>query len=129
MPSASCPPTTRSTTSSSCPATTCLQPTTVPSGPAPSRRGTTSAASSKPHNPHLPCSPSSSPSSQLPPNNLTVPRTESDQRINVPIRTNTQRFCLVRMVRYQAKGFSSPRNPTRAFSVYWASESAEDFHL
>jgi len=42
-------------------------------------------------------------------------RTESDQRINVPIRTNTQRFCLVRTVRYQAKGFSSPRNPTRAF--------------
>jgi transposase len=41
-------------------------------------------------------------------------RTESDQRINVPIRTNTQRFCLVRTVRYQAKGFSSPRNPTRA---------------
>ena len=42
-------------------------------------------------------------------------RTESDQRINVPIRTNTQRFCLVRTVRYQAKGFSSPRNPTRAY--------------
>src|ERR687890_571174 len=41
-------------------------------------------------------------------------RTESDQRINVPIRTNTQRFCLVRTVRYQAKRFSSPRNPTRA---------------
>src|SRR3954447_20194244 len=41
-------------------------------------------------------------------------RTESDQRINVPIRTNTQRFCLVLTVRYQAKGFSSPRNPTRA---------------
>src|SRR4051794_21273695 len=39
---------------------------------------------------------------------------QSDQRINVPIRTNTQRFCLVRTVRYQAKGFSSPRNSTRA---------------
>jgi hypothetical protein len=45
---------------------------------------------------------------------LALFRTESDQRINVPIRTNTQRFCLVRTVRYQAKGFSSPRNPTRA---------------
>src|SRR3954454_2574997 len=43
-------------------------------------------------------------------------RTESDQRINVPIRTNTQRFCLVRTVRYQAKGWSSPRNPTRALA-------------
>jgi hypothetical protein len=41
-------------------------------------------------------------------------RNESDQRLNVPIRTNTQRFCLVRTVHYQAKGFSSPRNPTRA---------------
>src|SRR3954452_189356 len=51
MFNASCPPTTRSTTSSSCPATKCLQPTTAPSGPAPSRRGTTSAASSKPHSP------------------------------------------------------------------------------
>src|SRR3954468_7444290 len=45
---------------------------------------------------------------------LALFRTESDQRINVPIRTNTQRFCLVRTVRYQAKGFSSPQNPTRA---------------
>src|SRR3954447_10937969 len=27
---------------------------------------------------------------------------------------NQQRFCLVRTVRYQAKGFASPRNPTRA---------------
>jgi hypothetical protein len=41
-------------------------------------------------------------------------RTESYQRINVPIRTNTQRLCLARAVRYQAKGFSSPRNPIRA---------------
>jgi hypothetical protein len=41
---------------------------------------------------------------------------ESDQRLNVPIRTNTQRFCLVRTVHYQAKGCSSPRNPTRAFT-------------
>src|SRR5215212_7462878 len=46
---------------------------------------------------------------------LALFRTESDQRINVLIRTNMQRFCLVRTVRYQAKGFSSPRNPTRAF--------------
>ena len=45
-------------------------------------------------------------------------RTESDQRINVPIRTNTQKFCLVRTVCYQAKGFSSPRNPTRAGAFY-----------
>src|SRR3954454_15014277 len=37
----------------------------------PSRRGTT--ASSKPHNPQHPCSPSSSPNPRLPPNNLTVP--------------------------------------------------------
>src|SRR4051812_23795297 len=42
-------------------------------------------------------------------------RTQSDQRINVPIRTNTQRFCLVLTVRYQAKGFPSPRNPIRAY--------------
>ena len=28
-------------------------------------------------------------------------RTESDQWINVPIRTNTQRFCLTRSVHYQ----------------------------
>ena len=28
-------------------------------------------------------------------------RTESDQRINCPIRTNTQRFCLARAVHYQ----------------------------
>ena len=28
-------------------------------------------------------------------------RTESDQRINVPIRTNTQRFCLAWAVHYQ----------------------------
>jgi len=73
-PSASCPPATRSTTSSACPAsrascacavsvrrsfaslraTACLQPTTAPSEPAPSRRGTTSAASSKRHRPHRP---------------------------------------------------------------------------
>src|SRR3954470_1101939 len=28
-------------------------------------------------------------------------RNESDQRINCPIRTNTQRFCLARAVHYQ----------------------------
>jgi hypothetical protein len=41
-------------------------------------------------------------------------RTQSDQRINVPIRTNTQRFCLTRAVHYQPEGFSSPWNPIRA---------------
>src|SRR3954453_13281807 len=28
-------------------------------------------------------------------------RTESNQRINCPIRTNTQRFCLARVLHYQ----------------------------
>src|SRR3954470_7821775 len=32
---------------------------------------------------------------------LALFRTESDQRINCPIRTNTQRFCLARAVHYQ----------------------------
>jgi hypothetical protein len=41
-------------------------------------------------------------------------RNESYQRINFPIRTNTQRFGLVRAVHYHAEGFSSPRDPTRA---------------
>src|SRR5687767_6614812 len=45
---------------------------------------------------------------------LALFRNESDQRINFPIRTNTQRFCLLRAVHYQPEGFSSPRNPTRA---------------
>jgi hypothetical protein len=39
----------------------------------PSRRGTTSAASSWPHSPQHPCSPLSSPNPRLPPNNLTMP--------------------------------------------------------
>src|SRR3954453_19934714 len=32
---------------------------------------------------------------------LALFRNESDQRINCPIRTNTQRFCLARAVHYQ----------------------------
>jgi hypothetical protein len=32
---------------------------------------------------------------------LALFRNKSDQRINVPIRTNTQRFCLARAVYYQ----------------------------
>src|SRR3954466_2298773 len=39
----------------------------------PSRRGTTSAASSKPHSPQHLCAPASSPNPRLPPNNLTMP--------------------------------------------------------
>src|SRR3954467_10918866 len=39
----------------------------------PSRLGTTSAASSKPHSPHQPCAPSDSPNPRLPPNKLTMP--------------------------------------------------------
>src|SRR5688500_2633562 len=53
-------------------------------------------------------------------------RTESDQRINVPIRTNMRRLCLARAVRYQAKGFSSPRNPIRAFPI-WRLDPLPDF--
>src|SRR4051794_11441365 len=64
---------TRSTTSSSCPATACPQPTTALPGPRPLRRGTTSAASTWLHSPHHPCSPSSSLSCRLSPNKLTVP--------------------------------------------------------
>jgi hypothetical protein len=41
-------------------------------------------------------------------------RNESFQRINVPIRTNTQRLCLVPTLHHQAEGCLSPRNPTRA---------------
>jgi hypothetical protein len=45
-------------------------------------------------------------------------RTESDQRINVPIRTNTQRFCLVRTVRYQAKGLFITPEPDKSQRIY-----------
>ncbi len=63
-----------------------LMPATDYRAERPSRRGTTSVASSKPHSPHQPCSPSSSPSSRLPPNKLTMPDRQS----------GTAHECLVR---------------------------------
>jgi hypothetical protein len=41
-------------------------------------------------------------------------RNESYQRINIPIRTNMQRFCLARAAHDHTEGCSSPRNPIRA---------------
>src|SRR3954470_19263726 len=49
----------------------------------PSRRGTTSAASSKPHSPQHLCAPASSPNPRLPPNNLTMPSCE-DPLASIP---------------------------------------------
>jgi hypothetical protein len=45
-------------------------------------------------------------------------RNESYQRINFPIRTNTQAFRPVQAVHFHAEGFPSPWNPTRAIRVW-----------
>src|SRR3954470_13722491 len=53
-------------------------------------------------------------------------RTESDQRINCPIRTNTQRFCLARAVHYQP----APHHPgTRQEPFIFACDTEPRFVL
>jgi hypothetical protein len=41
-------------------------------------------------------------------------RNESDQRINVPIRTNMRRFWLVQALHYQPNGFSITPKPDKS---------------
>src|SRR3954452_15290244 len=50
---------------------------------------------------------------------LALFRNESYQRINVPIRTNTQKFCLVRAVHYQTAPHhpGTRQEPTRFVNV------------
>src|SRR3954453_1834899 len=53
---------------------------------------------------------------------LALFRTESDQRINCPIRTNTQRFCLARAVHYQP----APHHPgTRQEPRFFGQEARQ----
>src|SRR3954447_18194393 len=54
---------------------------------------------------------------------LALFRTESDQRINCPIRTNTQRFCLARAVHYQpAPHHPGTRQEPWLIKLYWSFE-------
>ena len=46
---------------------------------------------------------------------LALFRTESDQRINFPIRTNMRRFWLVQALHYQPNGFSITPKPDKRF--------------